>query len=459
MFSHRFVHFFQYFSHRKRFFFWWLINFFLATTVLLVLQSQHNFLFINTCVEKTRDWVMYWRSHVTGFSQQSQSLPLSLFAIDEQSYREWGSPLLTPRDKLRQLIQRAQEGGANVIAINLDLSRLSNGCLHEPGKTSSCPSTELVDDVKLGLYLQELNEEFHHPDNYDTPIILLERAARPPLDNNGKPNTGAFLENSHSFFAAYLKEEKNVFWTTTLIVADKDRIRRRWALVNLVCDNNHLTLVPSLPLLAAMAQRYSCEDSTRKAAYMIRDWKRRLNQWAKTLPCDPSLGTTIREICQQQPCPDLTIQLPSKKGVCEQIHTIDLAQGHGLEVINYRFAPPNLSHHSHLFKQYSALDVLAHGASVAQQVVLIGAIHQDSNDVYPIPIHFGEVNHLYSLANAIDSMQHFGQIKPPSFIIQLTSLFILTLIITAIFYYHSVLLALLTTALVLMLLLIASVLV
>jgi CHASE2 domain-containing sensor protein len=449
---------------KKRFFFLWLINFFLATIVLVILHTQSNLLFLNSLTEKTQDWLMYWRSYLEPvFSYQSQSLPLSLFTIDDKTHREWGSPLLTPRDKLKQLIEQARQGGANVIAINLDLARLSNGCFPEPGKISTCPTTQLQADVKLGLYLQQLNEEFHDPQNYDTPIILLEQAYRPPLDDNGFLQTGRFLEKPYSFFAAYLKEEKNVFWTSTFILADEDRIRRRWALVSLACENHHLTVVPSLPLLAAMAQRYSCEDSTRNAAYMIRDWKRRLNNWANPLPCDPSLGTTIWQICQRQPCPDLTIKLPSKKGVTEQNHIIDLTQNHGFEMINYRFAPFDNNQEngqkSHLFNQYSALDVLAHGVSVTQQIVLIGATHQENYDIYPIPIRFHEVNHLYSIANAIDTIQHFGQFKPQSFIYQLIILLILTLIITAVFNYYSLFSAwLLTTSLMVILLLIESVL-
>jgi hypothetical protein len=362
-----------------------ILNSIVATTVLI---AMHQFL-----------------------SDEQEMQRMALFEIDDETYRQWGSPILTPRDKLKSLIEKAEQGSANVVVVDLNLTRLSDGCFHAPDKTPACSPVNLNTDVALGLYLQKLNEEFHHTDKYDTPIILLGRTYRQPLDENGTINTQASLEKPYSFLDAYIKKEKNVFWTSTFFVEDQPQ------LAALVCEDEHLTVVPSMPLLAAMAQLHSCEDSTRKAAYMIQEFKRRLNAWAQSLPCD--IGTTIPQICQKMDCPDLTVTLPKKAGVSDKVHTIDLARE--WEKIVYRFAPPD---EQSLIDKYSALKVLTKGANVDKQIVFIGVTHHARSK---------EVD---SVANAVDTLLRFGQLNPQPLAYKIGISIILIIILTLIFTYN-----------------------
>ncbi|OAD21537.1 hypothetical protein THIOM_002690, partial [Candidatus Thiomargarita nelsonii] len=236
-------------------------------------------------------------------------------------------------------------------------------------------------------------------------LNLMALTYRQPLDENGRLNTQAFLEKPYSFLEAYIKKEKNVFWTSTFFIEEG----QRWQLASLVCEDEHLSVVPSMPLLAAIAQLHSCEDSTRKAAYMIQEFKARLNAWAQSLPCDIKQGTTIPQICQKMDCPDLTINLPNKKGVCNEAHTIDLAQGRDTEKIV--FTPPD----SHLIDKYRANKLLT--ANVDKQIVLIGVTHQTK-----------KVDNVYLVANAVDTLLRFGQLKPPAYKTFIILVIILTLI-------------------------------
>ncbi|MEN8218635.1 MAG: CHASE2 domain-containing protein [Pseudomonadota bacterium] len=334
-----------------------LLNLIIATTVII---AQHQIL-----------------------SDEPKIQRMALIKIDDKTYRQWGSPILTPRDKLKSLIEKAEQGGANVIVVNLNLTRLSDGCFHAPDKTPACSPVNLNTDVALGLYLQKLNEEFHHTDKYDTPIILLGRTYRQPLDKNGTINTQAPLEKPYSFLDAYIKKEKNIFWTSTFFIEEQPQ------LAALVCQDEHLTVVPSMPLLATMAQLHSCEDSTRKAAYMIQELKQRLNAWAQSLPCN--IGTTIPQICKKIDCPELTVTLPKKAGVHNKVHTIDLTKE--WEKIVYRHAPPD---------EHSALKVLTKGAKVDKQIVFIGDTHHARSK---------EIDSVYFIANAVDTLLRFGQLK------------------------------------------------
>ncbi|TGO02562.1 hypothetical protein PN36_23110 [Candidatus Thiomargarita nelsonii] len=339
---------------------------------------------------------------------------MALFEIDEQTYRQWGSPILTPRDKLKSLIEKAEQGGANVVVVDIDLTWLSDGCFHVPGETPACSPVNFNSDVALGLYLQKLNEEFYEADKYDTPIILLRRTYRLPLDENGGLNTQAFLEKPYSFLEAYVKKEKNVFWTSTF--------EDGWQLAGLVCEDDHLSVVPSMPLLAAIAQVYSCEDSTRKAAYLIQEFKARLNAWAQSLPCDFKQGTTIAQICQKMDCPDLSISL-------SETHTIDLAQGTEKIVLT----PPD----SHLIENYRANKLLT--ANVDKQIVLIGVTHD---------IQTKKRDNVYLVANAVDTLLRFGQLNPPAY----KTFILLVIMLTLIFAYYSLIKALIFAGIILFLL-------
>ncbi len=423
-----------------------LLNSVITVLVILVLLYRgEDILFFKKFKDIVLDQVMYWHSDFEPITKEGLKMQhMAVIEIDNLAYRQWGSPVIMPRDKLRYLIEQVEQGGANVIAIDLDLTWLSDGCFHEPNQTPVCSPSNLNTDIALGLYLQKLNEEFYDDRKYDTPIILLGRTYRKPLDEYGRIKTAAFLEKPYSFLEGYLKEEHNVFWTARFFEADADRVLRRWQLAALVCEDNHLTVVPSMPLLAAIAQLHSCQDSSRKAAYMIRDFKQRLNQWAQTLPCDPSQGTTIPQLCQKVACPDLTITVPNKVGVCDEVHTIDLASGSDTERIIYRFAPVDnhtINQHS-LIDRYTALEVLDQGISVEQQIVFIGATHEDNQDHHVIPIRQQEVASIYIVANAVDTLLRFGQFQTQSFIYKIVIAMGLVIILTLIFTYYQFIIAL-----------------
>lgn len=423
-----------------------IVNFMVALVVIIALhQTVDGFEGIKNTVF---DWLMYFYSDSEPVTQTGRKRQrMALFEIDDKTYREWGSPVILPRDKLMSLIEKAYQGGANVIAIDTNLTWMSDGCFHEPGKLPACPPANASSDVALGSYLRQLNDEFHSRDQYDTPIILLSRTYRKPLDNNGAIQTEAFLESPYSFLESYIQDEKNVYWTNTFLEIDESG--QRWQLAALVRKNNHLTIVPSLPLLATMAQLYSCKDSTRNAAYQIRELRRRLNAWAQTLSGDTSQGTTIAQICQHQDCPNLTIAVPNKAGICDEVHEMDLANGLESERIVYRLVPPdNPAADQHdLIDRYSAVEVLEKGVNVEKQIVFIGATHQDNGKRYPIPIRSQLVDEVYLTANAVDTLIRFGQFQSPPLLYKISTIMVLVIILTLIFSYYEWIAALVLSSL------------
>jgi CHASE2 domain-containing sensor protein len=420
-------------SPSKKFrFIFFLINLMLATAVVVILHHTEDLVIFKEIKDTSLDWIMYWHSD---FEPKPRMQRMALFEIDDTTYRSWDSPVITPRDKLKGLIEAAEQGGANVIAVDILLSWFSDGCLHQANQSSHCPIADATADQMLADYLHSINES----EAAETPIIILTRLYRLPLEN-GQLNDDAFLTKPPSFLDQVLKEEKNVFWASTFMVVDDDNMRRRWQLAPLVCQDNHLTVVPSMQLLVALAQLYATDDSTRRAAQVIRDFKTQWNEWASQFPCDPSQGTTLMQLCQYQACPQLSIELPKKVGVSSQSHRVDLAGGRHTEKIIYRFAPPdNPDQMQRSFIDIkSAKNVLEEEVDVDNQIALIGVTHSESSDYHPVPIRLEEVSGIYILANAIDTLLRFGQLKQQPFTKQVIVSTILIIITTLIFTYYDI---------------------
>jgi CHASE2 domain-containing sensor protein len=379
-----------------------LLNLLIASIAVFMLYKVEDRIFFKEMKDTMLDWVMYWNSDFQAESTQR----MAVIEIDDASYRAWGSPVLTPRDKLKALIEQAVKGDARVIAVDINLSWWSDGYIHKSG-------TPVVSkaDLELANYLKTLNDSEY------VPIIILTRKY--------SFNEQNVLVRPPSFLDKILEEEKNVFWSSTFFQVDYDEYRRRWQLASLVCHNRQVTVVPSMQLLVAMAATSS------QAAQTIREFKQRLNNWAKTLSCD-DINTTIPKLCQAKKCPDLTLKLFKK--------TVNLAGGRDTERVVYRFAPPDNFQPLtlRLYDKYSALEVLVEGEGqgidVDNQIVFIGVTHQDSGDIHPIPIRYEYVNGVYLLANAVDTLLRFGQFKLQAWHSKL-SIYLSIIIITTVFFY------------------------
>jgi CHASE2 domain-containing sensor protein len=61
--------------------------------------------------------------HADTPAHEDRARPFAFIDIDNETYREWGEPLVTPRDKLAELIDFAAEAGAASVIVDIDLSR------------------------------------------------------------------------------------------------------------------------------------------------------------------------------------------------------------------------------------------------------------------------------------------------------------------------------------------------
>ncbi|MDD5613430.1 MAG: CHASE2 domain-containing protein, partial [Gallionella sp.] len=252
----------------------------------------------------------------TDAAEEQQSIPpIELYDIDEATYRDWRSPAIIPRDKLAFLINRAVQGGASVIAVDINLTY---------------PDTP-DNDRKLGELLKSLNES----DDPDAPVIILTRKLQRPLNANKQVDHGVVFSLPPSFLDAYLPVQKKVFWTSTLFNIDDDHRIRRWRNAEVYCsERGEFALLPSLQLMAAVAYGYQWQGGD--PADALRRVEERLARVAAGRKCD---GTepiaSLKAFYAKYPANDEAIQLEHG----EHSRVLNLADFGEAERINYRIAP------------------------------------------------------------------------------------------------------------------------
>lgn len=146
--------------------------------------------------------------------------------IDDDTYKKWGRPLLTPRDRLAQIIRAANQGGARVIVPDIILDRSDpcnpaadgqlRGVLQE--MTGRRGSAKIIFPTRIGAHGEILPGVFDdligkNPDFYcatplvsDSPLDNVQRFWR-PYEIVSRQGKKALLWNV-SFLAAALAEGK-----------------------------------------------------------------------------------------------------------------------------------------------------------------------------------------------------------------------------------------------------------
>ena len=164
-------------------------------------------------------------------SSSTDLRPILFLDIDERSYRHWGEPLFTPRDKLLKLIRYAVEGGAAAVIVDVELS-----------------STSGNNDQALQDYLSNFDAGLPH-----APEILLVRGIRMPvLKEDG------LVEQRRSFLDDSVKNNSHLHWAAPLYQLDEDAIVRRWRLWEATCvkygttGTEQVSALPSFQLLASV---------------------------------------------------------------------------------------------------------------------------------------------------------------------------------------------------------------
>jgi CHASE2 domain-containing sensor protein len=141
-------------------------------------------------------------SAVLGVVNPSQDVPVTLVEIDDALYAQWGRPCVTPRDQLARLIGVVadQQPSAIVVDINLDCAT-----------ATTCAAGGTCD---LGAFFAA----------YRGPPLVLVRALYMDATRSGEPE----VRVSRTSFDDAVATNPNILWANTMYLTDSDGTVRRW---------------------------------------------------------------------------------------------------------------------------------------------------------------------------------------------------------------------------------------
>jgi len=215
--------------------------------------------------DASMDWVMKIREGI--LSRKSESPQFVILDVDDDSHRNWGYPLFTPRNHIKALIETAVQGGAQLVIVDADLSQKTPfrelqalGKVKKELNENEKKLEEVAKNFDLHPFDQELyNYIYNYKKNCEehagqqqrcVPIILVG----PPMEKTASQISRV---SRIGFLADAVENSKPyVQWASALFFASQqDRVVRRWSLWQPVCmigkdkqPEGHV--IPSIELLA-----------------------------------------------------------------------------------------------------------------------------------------------------------------------------------------------------------------
>ena len=261
--------------------------------------------------------------------------------IDHETYKKWGSPLITPRDKLAEIIKIASEGGAQIIALDILLE----------DKDCCYPES----DRQLRKVLQDMTNT-----KATVKIIFPVR-----IGYDGKMRKNLFrdlIDNNPNFYAA----------TANVSAAATDRVVRYWVPFETVKTSSDNSILWNMPFLIAM----------------LSDGKEReIKEFEKTIKSDRFHKARH-------------FTLDHNRGITISPERDEMYRNR----IRFLLIPQNtLPDHpgGNLFDTVYRGDEIRH-APVRDKIVIIGNSSPDAGDMHPTPV--GNMAGIFIIGNAINTI-------------------------------------------------------
>jgi CHASE2 domain-containing sensor protein len=365
---------------------WWTrfarhfaINVAIGLVLMFVLELP--FVQKNSAVATLQDSLINWQMDKLKGLDGSQNI--AWINVDTQTYRDWGEPLITRRDKLALLLDFAMKHEPRAVIVDIDFStpsRYDGALVHVLQKYGQCVG------------------------GCGPPIVLV-RAFDDGVDNEYPDQAGPVNVARQSFLDQALGTAPerpwngagHVQWGAVTTDHDPDHMVRRWRLWENSCTaQGEAILTPSVAVLAVGEQRKSLAE--------IRDALQR------------HLSACVRKSSESLPQPNRSIQ-NELTGIGNPPHSITLTERGLQRRIVYRipWETVNEANPAALGAVLHA-DTITHDASVdgsvlQDRIVVIGS-SWDSLDMHPTPI--GEMPGTLVLINEINSLEQGSVLTEPS---------------------------------------------
>jgi len=328
---------------------------------LLIPALSGKISFVDSLADSSRNWLSDLVIHISKEKPfgGSDGIDISILAVDESTYRQWGEPYITPRKAIADMIDFASKYKAAVVVVDFDLSR------------SEAWRNQTDGDVSLKAYLEKID---HSPAGTVPAVILLHDVGR---EQDEKRMYGSFLNKGTS-----LGDHKgNVFWATSTLPVDKDMVVRRFNWFENYAEDGVSKRMPSVQLLASYIL-YQLKNNPEDSAAAIE----KSHQW-------------IQSVQTKMPDAALLSQLSGVKIADDFNYQPSIIMIHASNKLEIRM------------DQYSALLQQApeNPAYYQHGIVFIGTMHGRTLDKHESAI--GEKFGVELLAQSTATINHYGSLQ------------------------------------------------
>ena len=261
--------------------------------------------------------------------------------IDHETYKKWGSPLLTPRVKLAEIVKIAHEGGAKIIALDVLLE--NKDCCHPQ------------DDLILRKTLQDIT------DKKSTTKVIFPVS----IDYDGKKRKNIFqdlIDQNPNFYIASAQISASV----------TDRIIRYWVPFETIKNDNGGNIIWNISFLVAMLDKGK---------------EREIRKFEKTI-----ISGKFHK--------DHRIELDHDRFITISPDRDEIYRNR----IRFFLIPKNtLSNYpgGNLFENAYNIDEIKH-VSLKDKIVIIGNSSPDAGDIHHTPV--GDMAGIFIIGNAVNTI-------------------------------------------------------
>ena len=310
-----------------------------------------------------------------------------LLDIDDETHQSWGSPALTPRDKLTNLIDVAVKAKARLIVVDIALREPTNkeGPLH-------------VNDQKLVTYLKNyvVQCQTEKDKSRCPPIILVRTLSKIATEFSPAIPHVNFLDEAGVIQAKPYLQRASVQFSSSKL--DPNQNDRYWRLWEPICAEDKPDILPSVVLLTTAIIK-GCTDKMQMALTSVQPQSCDKNKTSlpKSLNfCSLSISTDFLDIEQR-----VMYRIPWLVG----------GKPPTLPYVAYdNLGEPILTIFS--AKPYAESPSQANLEPLNDKIVVIGGSY-GGHDVYPTPI--GDMPGALTIINSIHTLLQGITIKPVSF--------------------------------------------
>lgn len=448
------------FNHRNK----WFFNLFMGVMLCVALVWLRNYPLLMEPEDAGMDWIMKISKEIIPTSTKDKIPSFVFLDVDNETIKSWKTEkektlLLTPRDRLKNLIKTAVDANAKLVVVDINLTLTTPVEKGQPlSDDHDCQKLKLhQDDCDLYKYLRDDYPKKCKESNSRCSPVILTRS----LENTSEVESSFWQKITHkmptptkeftssSFLDQVVENQKShMQWTSITFPSSSDQVIRQWQLWNPVCVGKRVEFVHSVQLLVASVVY---QGNLQKAQDQLSREMARFNQ---TIDCGKSNYIPPQEQEQIKIAENVAVSAGSG-GISQRIvyNMLWLTEKdrRSKAIEGNRYCLPvdhslgnfpkyclRDTNDNEILKVFSALDFAKvpleiNAEMLADKIVVIGGSWTSGNvsDIHLTPI--GEMPGALIVVNAIHSLLRYPEIGTVPWYVEIIFLLVFTLFMIMVF--------------------------